>query len=291
MWKVKNQTNVPVLKKFNDLVVNNIILIIEEFYRKNPKISNLKNFWKTTILYKNLDLENKTIIDKTIEFKDTTKKSLISKIEKILKLRNVNFKALHSEYINQNESMYKNYYKIYEYQEEPDEIKELFCDHFYDFLFPNINYWNEVFSIDYSKQIFITNFKTENELTVCPYCDTETILNSETSTIDHFFPKEKFPFLSMNPNNMIISCWSCQRRKNQQTPFPSIISPYLEEIGDAINYTMNDNDFQIKLSPLDPQKKGISQYLIFLKSQDLLVYGRLGDMTLKLKRCYRTFEF
>ena len=28
-----------------------------------------------------------------------------------------------------------------------------------------------------------------------------------------------------------------------------------------------------------------------VQSQDLLVVGRLGDMTLKLKRCYRTFEF
>ena len=28
-----------------------------------------------------------------------------------------------------------------------------------------------------------------------------------------------------------------------------------------------------------------------VQSQDLLVVGRLGDMTFKLKRCYRTFEF
>jgi hypothetical protein len=29
----------------------------------------------------------------------------------------------------------------------------------------------------------------------------------------------------------------------------------------------------------------------FTQSRNLLVVGRLGDMTFKLKRCYRTFEF
>ena len=65
-------------------------------------------------------------------------------------------------------------------------------------------------------------------LSICPYCNINAIYNLEegkrTSEIDHFYNKEKYPFLAMSFYNLIPSCKVCNKIKMAQDK--KIINPY-----------------------------------------------------------------
>ena len=44
----------------------------------------------------------------------------------------------------------------------------------------------------------------------CPLCEVNTV-----QTMDHFIPQTKFPLYSINPKNLIPSCWTCNVKKSE----------------------------------------------------------------------------
>lgn len=84
----------------------------------------------------------------------------------------------------------------------------------------------EVFAI--KRDILIAAFYESNpNLEVCPACDgpsPEKLGNKVYADADHFFPKAKYPFLSIHPENIIPICLYCnQRFKLNRDPFDNSI--------------------------------------------------------------------
>ena len=81
---------------------------------------------------------------------------------------------------------------------------------------------------------------------VCPYCNRQYIFVVGSSKdkharpeIDHFFPKEKYPFLALSFFNFIPSCHSCNHTKNAKEE--TIVYPYKEGFS-------NDAKFELCIS-------------------------------------------
>lgn len=68
------------------------------------------------------------------------------------------------------------------------------------------------------------------ELKVCPYCNRNFIHNFDgtmtTVELDHFYPKNKYPYLSISLYNLVPSCHTCNHKKGEQ--IKNTFHPYLE---------------------------------------------------------------
>ena len=85
--------------------------------------------------------------------------------------------------------------------------------------------WNRL------KNTFIKEFL--KEVRFCPYCWKTPLIsfdnngNTRTFDLDHFFPKDDFPYLSLNFYNLIPSCKSCNFIKWTKNPL-SILDNHIE---------------------------------------------------------------
>jgi hypothetical protein len=70
-------------------------------------------------------------------------------------------------------------------------------------------------TIEFSKSDFITAFPKSGRK-VCPYCDNFL----QTPELDHFLPKDDFPFLSCHPDNLIPSCHDSNSFSHKGTTVP-----------------------------------------------------------------------
>lgn len=66
-------------------------------------------------------------------------------------------------------------------------------------------------------------------ITVCPYCDRTFIINvpkdgKRTSQLDHFYSKDKYPFLALSFYNLIPSCYACNHVKSNNDK--RLLNPY-----------------------------------------------------------------
>lgn len=90
-----------------------------------------------------------------------------------------------------------------------------------DFSKSSSNWGNQVEK--YNARILIKKLQIE----VCPYCNRNYIRNlkeKRTAEIDHFFPKEAYPFLALSFYNLIPSCKTCnQTMKGKKLAF---LNPY-----------------------------------------------------------------
>ena len=100
------------------------------------------------------------------------------------------------------------------------QFYELFNDGFPAYLFHN--------SLPYSRQNFISSFIQENDgLYLCAICDTVAYRASTEhhtyTSIDHFFPKARYPHLSIHPYNLVPICTLCNSWfKGDQNPLAQL---------------------------------------------------------------------
>jgi hypothetical protein len=105
-----------------------------------------------------------------------------------------------------------------------DEIKYI-RDNLYSSYFANSS--NYMIDTEYNAAKLVQKL----EIVVCPYCNRNFINNvtyanrglKRTSQMDHYYPKEKYPFLAMSFYNLIPSCSSCNHIKSNKTIY---FSPY-----------------------------------------------------------------
>jgi hypothetical protein len=72
---------------------------------------------------------------------------------------------------------------------------------------------------------------------VCPYCNRNFVVNFDKGTtveLDHFFPKNNYPYLAISLFNLIPSCHTCNHKKGTQK---LKIYPYKESISDYIKFS------------------------------------------------------
>lgn len=68
---------------------------------------------------------------------------------------------------------------------------------------------------NFDKDVFITGIPNKN-LKVCPYCDNYL----QKTELDHFLPKDDFPFISCHPDNLIPSCHDSNSGSHKGTTVP-----------------------------------------------------------------------
>ncbi|MGG4409242.1 hypothetical protein ABER75_10930 [Niallia taxi] len=109
------------------------------------------------------------------------------------------------------------------------------------------------------------------DISVCPYCNRNFINNvtyanrglKRTSQIDHFYCKEKYPFLAMSFYNLIPSCPSCNHIKSTDRVY---YSPYDSRYGSSdllqfnfiiksLDFIKDSNQLEITLTPINKRIK------------------------------------
>jgi len=99
-------------------------------------------------------------------------------------------------------------------------------------------------------------FCSEMNVSVCPYCNRQYIFVVGSSKdkharpeIDHFFPKEKYPFLALSFFNFIPSCHSCNHTKNAKEE--DIIYPYKESFSSEAKFALCISQSNRKITSAD----------------------------------------
>ena len=97
-----------------------------------------------------------------------------------------------------------------------------------------------------------TQFIESLNIDVCPYCgmsyfsvvkkkrQNEYIYIAEAA-LDHYLPKEKFPYLALNLYNLIPSCSACNTLY-KTTDGRKIINPYFNAVEDCIKFKLDSDD-------------------------------------------------
>lgn len=81
----------------------------------------------------------------------------------------------------------------------------------------------------------------------CPYCNAETVYAIERkekpkepikSAFDHFFPKERYPFLALSLYNLIPACFRCnsQYKRNEFKRVLTMPHPYIDDVDDLARF-------------------------------------------------------
>lgn len=115
------------------------------------------------------------------------------------------------------------------------------------------------------------------EVTVCPYCNRNyihTSYNEHGKTrpeLDHFFPKSKYPFLSISLYNLIPSCHICNSNLKGAKDF--FLEPHLHPFVENVN-----SDFQFEIKYKD---EVIDEIVADLESFDIVLKCLTEDEQLK----------
>lgn len=133
-------------------------------------------------------------------------------------------------------------------------------------------------------------------INVCPYCNRNYINNvsyadqniKRTGQMDHFYPKNKYPFLAMSFFNLIPSCSSCNHIKSNKTIYysPYNDKPYSDKLfnfGIDIDSWLNAYDKnRIKITLKNPHKRMRSNIDIFrLESQYKIHHDIVQELIMK----------
>jgi 5-methylcytosine-specific restriction endonuclease McrA len=94
------------------------------------------------------------------------------------------------------------------------------------------------------------------ELTVCPYCNRSFIHSikkrkSRTCQIDHFFNKNKYPYLALSFYNLIPVCYACNHTKSTHDLG---LSPYEIDNSDTVTFSYaptSTSSYQVELKVND----------------------------------------
>lgn len=84
---------------------------------------------------------------------------------------------------------------------------------------------------------------------VCPYCNRQYIFTLEDKNVraqlDHYYPKDKYPYLAISIYNLIPCCSICNIAKsNLDTKEKPILYPYKEEFPDDMVFNIKVNEIK-----------------------------------------------
>lgn len=171
-------------------------------------------------------------------------KDLPSKL-KVFLLKNDNIVKLVSGEPNDLISLIKEFEKIKFSKKDRKKISPFFIKTGYE------NWFQKKYS-----KVFLDKLN----LDTCTYCNRNYTLNlvdnRTRAELDHWFPKEKYPILSLSFFNLIPSCHSCNHIKgspniNWLEALDNYIHPYLIEKNEnfkfGFNYDLSLNDYKVEI--------------------------------------------
>jgi len=276
MWKVTNETNRTTLSRYQDIIISFFEIIIELSKDDNKKENiEIKDFLETKFTKtENLD-------SRLLNINKNGKDKIKPLIKEIIKLDSDILEEQFEIYKKQNIEISKNNYNI-DLAEHPSVLVKIFKDYFYDKFFGIDWIWTDLVGKEYTRGMFKENFKDENKLYVCPYCDLDTISNERNAWIEHFLPKNKFPFLSCNPSNLLPSCTACNvsgsgKGENVKKP---IVNQYNTQIGDSLEFEFDEGEIKI----LHNDNESIENFIELLKIRKRYSEKAVNNSVLSLLR-------
>jgi len=251
MWKVTNNVNKIILDKFNDSIIEPFFrVLINLSYKINEgQISKPMFNSETWRLSKYYNFSNSNLYDYVFnkKFKKVPMKVVMNEI--LINLSLSNIVDYYKIYKTQNNNINKLIYSV-KIVVVDKNLSKIFNNYFYECMFNDEYIWTTIYGQVYSRSTFHDNFKKENnEMVMCPYCDLDTTLSTANNNVEHMLPKSKFPFLSMNGNNLISSCFACNgpyEGKGIIVKSP-IIFPYIIEIGNYLDFKIKQKDETIEI--------------------------------------------
>ncbi len=174
--------------------------------KKNININSPYNI-EDSKLHNNVEGKNEWLINRVNSFK-----KIIPESSKRKKFVDALFYDVTYD-LEENFTEFK--FKTYNYQHLEDskknkviqdEIKKIFSD-LYTRYFNQKNENSDGYEISNRLLFYKEFFETNSNLSVCPACLGE--LNMRTMQLDHYFPKSKFPVLSIHPSNIVPICSTC----------------------------------------------------------------------------------
>ena len=110
-----------------------------------------------------------------------------------------------------------------------------------------------------NKAKWLDAYKTANpEVRICPVCSGSLQRGIE---IEHYFPRGKYPILSVHASNMVPTCGDCNDFKQMKDPldygrFTELPLPYVHSILESVNVvaTQVEGNYQFSFVTSDPQK-------------------------------------
>lgn len=271
MWHIKNSKNKEKLDIFMREVADKIFFMLldisKQLERKTLTINQGEiDKWKESIFYHK---SNKKLMFDFI-YKSTSNNISFEELFTTILCKYSNDKILHfyQTYREQNDKVKNLDYNI-DLVECGIEFKLMFVDFYYNKFFTSNTIWSALTGETYDRKQFHNNFKSENhDLLICPYCDIDTTISKSNNYIEHFLPKSKFPFLSMNALNLVSSCAACNNGEegkgvNVKNP---IISPFNKQIGDYLKFSIDEPNKKLELECLNIE--GIENYIDLMRLKE-----------------------
>lgn len=134
-------------------------------------------------------------------------------------------------------------------------------------------------SLNWNRQLFLVKL----DVKTCPYCNRQYITSYKDKTmknqgdLDHFYPKSRYPWLSLSLYNFVPSCTTCNKLKLAfTTPILHPFSDYDEEkIKFSLNYSNYEElvglnmDFSISVNPLNEDDKLAQNSIVMFKLNEI----------------------
>ena len=292
MWKVTNEENKKVLKIFHKKLIipffDELICYKNLFDTKTvTSYSGIYDYYNSKFLKQD---KSKILFRKVIGNKINGKR-LAENIDNLISTKSMRYiKTQFKYYLIQYNQLNHLNFSIVE-RKVDDDLKEIFSKYFYEKFFVSETIWNLLIGNTYDRKIFHSKFKKENDLNVCPYCDTDTITNNGNKEIEHFLPRSKYPFLSMHPYNLISSCHSCNKSEGKSANyFTPIISPFNKQIGDNIDFSIDNFNKKVDLV-YNLTDKELDNYIKLLKLKDKYNNQEIYDLVNKKGKRYYSYYY
>lgn len=240
----------PLLSHLKVCVKNNF----ELSNSKNEDVERAKNYKKKTL-------------NKMIE--DSIHSISIDDIDRYLKLRASAIKSINSDSIEIADSNVNQH------------IKEI-AKYCYGSLLTNSTFMKKFgCTIAEMKDSISSNTRMPK----CPYCDLIPLLGSGNVKLDHYFPKDKYPELSVHFRNLVPSCGGCNEGAKGVSIFMPMPNLYIEDAWDKIEIDIIKDEFKPKshdektnnyLKTINLKKRiNIKSIKMLLLQESKLMYGRI----------------
>lgn len=174
---------------------------------------NISNTKRTEIANRHWDWFNKSAKTKFLNSNQTYKDYILQTLPEI------SWDDI-EKLIKGDKNVFKGFIDEFGYIEDDNKTKSLLLAFGYENFTNSKKEWN---AYEYCKALGIN---------VCPYCNENFILTIGSGKerairpqLDHFYPKDLYPYLSCSIFNLIPSCGNCNHIKSDKTD--EIIYPYL----------------------------------------------------------------
>jgi hypothetical protein len=277
MWFVSNSVNTPILLRYNERVIKSFFELWISLSKRPLIISELE---QTDYLKTQLDSDS-FLDSRILTINRSSRDTIIPLIKEIIKLGTTVLEEEYDIFISQNENINNLNFNLNQLA-HPSPLSKIFKDYFYDKFFGVDWIWTDIIGQDYNRGKFHSQFKTENKIAICPYCDIDSITEQRNSWVEHFLPKSKFPYIACNPKNILPSCTSCNvsgSGKGENVRIP-ISTPYNKQIGDLCSMNLIDGEIEIDTH----SDTEIENYIELLKlrtryKEPLVSYGVFSSLT------------